>query len=80
MDSAIYTKVLKPSQKNRARGIQVPLLKKLGSTLRVMGLSPGPLPSMLMVEVLAVFETQPSKELRNEFSLKHNSGTALVGE
>jgi hypothetical protein len=44
-----------------------------------MGLSADQLTSMLMFKVLAVFEGQPSQEVHNEFSLKHNSGTALVG-
>ena len=55
------------------------LLKNIGSTLRVMGLSADQLTSMLMYEVLAVFKGQASQELHNEFTLKHTSGTALVG-
>jgi hypothetical protein len=54
-------------------------LKNIGSTLGVMGLSADPIASMLIFKVLAVFEGQPSQEVHNEFSLRPNSGAALVG-
>ena len=55
-DGAISIRVLKPVQRNRAGS----LLKNIGSTLGVMGLSADQLTSMLMFKVVAVFEGPPS--------------------
>jgi transcriptional regulator with GAF, ATPase, and Fis domain len=54
VDGAISMKVLKPSEKSRR--CSGSLLKNIGSTLAVMGLSADQLTSMLVYEVLASFE------------------------